>query len=140
MSGFDPNSISSTSTMQDTSAIANLTNSQNPFSAPVYDFSTTVTQSPGGNYFPSNTPQGNIGAMDQQVKIAGAEAMKQQAPTNNLGALMLGRQMLMQSQPQAPQKQESIAQVRKGQQVNMSDPIGALLAPKLKKKQPISLL
>jgi hypothetical protein len=145
MSGFDPNLISSTSAMsgssamQDTSAIANLTGSQNPHQVNFHDNFTQVTQSPGGNYFPSDTPQENIGAMDQQVKIAGAEAMSKQQNPNMLGALMLSSRLMNQGQQRQPQ-QAPQGQVSGGKQINVSDPIGALLASKLKKKQPISLL
>lgn len=144
MSGFDPNLMSSTSSfaggsaMQDTGAIAKLTGSPNPFTAPVYDYSTQVSRSPMGNYLPTDTPQGNISAMDQQIKMAGAEAMQKQA--NPLSALMMGKQMLGQGQQQQQAPQMPQGQITKGQQVNVSDGITALLAPKLKKKQPISLL
>jgi hypothetical protein len=43
-----------------------------------------------------------------------------------------------QQQPQAPQVPQG--QIRKGQQVNVSDPVATLLAPKRKKREPISLL
>jgi hypothetical protein len=43
-----------------------------------------------------------------------------------------------QQQQQAPQPPQG--QVRRGQQVNVSDPVAALLAPKRKKREPISLL
>ena len=44
-------------------------------------------------------------------------------------------QQQQQQPPQVPQ-----GQIRRGQQVNVSDPVATLLAPKRKKKEPISLL
>jgi hypothetical protein len=157
MSGFDPNLISSTSAfagssaLQDTSAISNLTGSVNPFvanvhdfstktSAPIHDFSTQAMVSPNRNVFPANTLPENISAMDQQTAIAGKEAMMKQSQMNPFNAMMMGKQMLAQGQPQVQQRQQSPGQIQRGQQVNVSDSLGALLAPKLKKKQPISLL
>ena len=47
----------------------------------------------------------------------------------------INQQQQQQQPPQVPQ-----GQVRRGQQVNVSDPVSALLAPKRKKREPISLL
>ena len=47
----------------------------------------------------------------------------------------INQQQQQQQSPQMPQ-----GQIRRGQQVNVSDPVATLLAPKRKKKEPISLL
>jgi len=128
------------SAMEGTNIAAQANNVPNPFiPAPVQDFSTPVTLSPGGNYLPSNTPVGNISAMDQQIGVAGQQAMRQQERPNQFNALMYAGQLINQGQPQRP-SMPSFGQIKPAQQPNITDPVGALLAPKRKKKQPISLL
>ena len=143
MSGFDFRNMSSTnavSAMDSTNIAAQAGGVPSPYTAaPIQDFSTPVTLSPGGNYLPANTPQGNISAMDQQIGIAGQQAMRQQQNPNQFNALMYAGQLLNQGQPQR-QSTPSFGQIKPAQQPNITDPVGALLAPKMKKKQPISLL
>jgi len=143
MSGFDPTMMSSTSSvsaMDSANIAAQAGGVPSPYvAAPIQDFSTPVTLSPGGNYLPSNTPAGNISAMDQQIGIAGQQAMRQQQNPNQLSALMFAGQLMDRGQQQSPQM-PSFGQIRGAKQPNITDPVGALLAPKMKKKQPISLL
>ena len=128
------------SAMESANIAAQLSNVPNPYAAaPVQDFSTPVTLSPGGNYLPSNTPVTSIGAMDQQIGLAGQQAMRQQQAPNQLGALMSAGQIMDRGEQQRPPMPPT-GQVRSAQQPNINDPIAALLAPKRKKKQPISLL
>jgi hypothetical protein len=77
--------------------------------------------------------------MDQQIDMAGQQAMRQQQNPNQIGALMFAGQLMDRSQPQNQPAMPS-GQVRAARQPNITDPVGALLAPKMKKKQPISLL
>ena len=61
------------------------------------------------------------------------------ANPSQLGARMFAGQLMDRSQPQGQPAMPS-GQVRAARQPNVADPVGALLAPKMKKKQPISLL
>ena len=143
MSGFDPRMFSSTSSvsaMDSANIAAQAGGVPSPYvAAPIQDFSTPVTLSPGGNYLPSDIPTRSIGAMDQQISIAGQQAMRQQQNPNQLGALMSVGQLMDRGQQQSPQM-PSFGQIRGAKQPNITDPVGALLAPKRKKKEPISLL
>ena len=133
-------STSSVSAMDSANIAAQVGNVPNPYAAaPIQDFSTPVTLSPGGNYLPADTPTRSIGAMDQQIGVAGQQAMRQQQNPNQFNALMYAGQLLNQGQPQR-QSTPSFGQIKPAQQPNITDPVGALLAPKMKKKQPISLL
>ena len=64
---------------------------------------------------------------------AGINPMQMMMANKSLGGI--NPQQQQQQAPQPPQ-----GQVRRGQQVNVSDPVAALLAPKRKKREPISLL
>jgi hypothetical protein len=54
---------------------------------------------------------------------------------------LMANQMMGGLSPQQPQGgQQTSVGLRQGQAVNVADPIAALLAPKRKKKEPLSLL
>jgi hypothetical protein len=93
------------------------------------------TTSGGG--FGLNAASG-MGSTQQSASLAGTKnpfTIDKAMSMANLAKGMGGQGQQQAQLPQVPQ-----GQISRGQQVNVSDPIAALLAPKRKKKQPISLL
>jgi hypothetical protein len=134
MSGSD---FINSSTIGNTSISADINNVQNPYQVPVMDYSTPVERSPGGFYYPANTPAQNIPAMDLETKIAGQQAMLKQQNPNQFNTLMYAGQLLNSSQ-QRPR--QAMGQIRPAQQINLNDPISALLAPKRKRERALNSL
>lgn len=107
--------------------------------APIIDRSEQAILTPGGNVIPAMIPPERIPEIDKEIMMAGKEAMKKQQQPNNLGAMLLAGQLL--NPPQQERPMPSFGDIRKGQQVSITDPVAALLAPKRKKERPmISLL
>lgn len=108
--------------------------------APIIDRSEQAILTPGGNVIPAMTPPEKIAEIDKEIMMAGKEAMKkQQQQPNNIGAMLMAGQLM--TPQQQPRPMPSFGQVRQGQQINVTDPVAALLAPKRKKERPmISLL
>jgi hypothetical protein len=158
MSGFDPNLISSTSSMagnsigamEATKSTASMFGAENPFMAKAIQMggqnigaeqAAMLAQQAGG--MGTEGVANAIGASYQPGSAGSAMARSMYGnPTINPMQMMMANKALggqgQQQAPQAPQAPQG--QVTRGQQVNVSDGITALLAPKLKKKQPISLL
>ena len=89
-----------------------------------------LAQTAGSAYAPGSFGSSVFGALSG----SGASMSPGQMMMANKALGGIGQQQQQQPQ-QVPQ-----GQIRRGQQVNVSDPIGALLAPKRKKREPISLL
>lgn len=141
MSGLNPEMMSSTrsvAAMDSANISAQANNVPNPYTPTFTDRSIQVERSPGGFYFPADTPPENIAAMDLETQMAGEQAMAKQKSRNMFNPLMYGGQLLNMGQQQRPM--QAMGQVRPAQQINLSDPISALLAPKRKKQEPLSLL
>lgn len=159
MSGFDPRLMSSTSAfaganpvgaMEATQKTSSMFGAENPFMAKAIQ---TGGQNIGAEQAAMLAQQSSgmgaegvanaIGASYQpgSAGSAMARSMYGNAGIDPMQAIMANKALGGISQPQAPQApQAPQGQVRRGQQVNVSDSITALLSPKLKKKQPISLL
>jgi len=158
MSGFDPKLMSSTSAMtgnsigamEATKSTASMFGTPNPFMAKAIQMggqnigaeqAAMLAQQAGG--MGTEGVANAIGASYQpgSAGSAMARSMYGNAGANPMQMMMANKALGGLSQPQAPQApQAPQGQVTRGQQVNVSDGITALLAPKLKKKQPISLL
>lgn len=161
MSGFDPNLISSTSSfagnganaigaMEATKSTASMFGADNPFMAKAIQMggqnigaeqAAMLAQQAGG--MGTEGVANAIGASYQpgSAGSAMARSMYGNAGMNPMQMMMANKALGGISQPQAPQApQAPQGKISRGQQVNVSDQISALLAPKLKKKQPISLL
>jgi hypothetical protein len=87
-----------------------------------------VANAIGASYQPGSIGSGLSRAMYGGAGISPTQAMMANQAMGGFG----------QQQPQGGQ-QTSVG-IRQGQPVNTADPIAALLAPKRKKKEPISLL
>ena len=87
-----------------------------------------LAQTAGSAYAPGSLGSGFYGALSSAKGISPSQAM-------------MANQMMGGLSPQQPQggQQTSIG-MRQGQPVNTADPIAALLSPKMKKKERISLL
>lgn len=158
MSGFDPNLMSSmgsmasnsVGTMEATKSTASMFGAENPFMAKAIQMggqnigaeqAAMLAQQAGGmgaegvaNAIGSSYQPDSAGSALARSMYGNANMNPMQMMMANKALGGLGQQQAPQA-PQAPQ-----GQIRRGQQVNVSDGITALLAPKLKKKQPISLL
>ena len=154
MSGIDPNLLSSANAvgaMEATQKASSLFGADNPFAAKAIQM--------GGKNIGDQQAQ----MLAQQVSGMGAEgvanvigasyepgsfgsglsrAMYGNPAINPMQAMMANQTLGRLNQPeqrQAPQMPQG--QIRQGQQVNVSDPIASLLAPKRKRERPmISLL
>jgi hypothetical protein len=162
MSGIDPQMMSSMggtangiSAMESANAASGFAGIPNPFSsATAYQAVVPGLTSSGPNsqaaMLAAQTGDFGLGGLAQTAGSAyapGSFGSSVFGALSGSGSNMSPGQMMMagklaggggqqQQQPQqAPQ-----GQIRRGQQVNVSDPIGALLAPKRKKREPISLL
>jgi hypothetical protein len=163
MSGFDPNLISSTSSfagngansigaMEATKSTASMFGADNPFMAKAIqaggqnigaEQAAMLAQQASGmgmegvaNAIGSSYQPGSAGSEVARSMYGNTAMNPMQMMMANKALGGLGKQQSQQQQaPQVPQ-----GQIRRGQPVNVSDSITALLSPKLKKKQPISLL
>ena len=158
MSGFDPNLMSSTSSMagnsigamEATKSTASMFGAENPFMAKAIQMggqnigaeqAAMLAQQSSG--MGAEGVANAIGASYQPGSAGSAMARSMYGnPTMNPMQMMMSNKALGGiTQPQAPQApQAPQGKISRGQQVNVSDSITALLSPKLKKKQPISLL
>jgi hypothetical protein len=158
MSGIDPQMMSSMGStansvgaMESTQTTANIFGAENPFMAKAIQMggqnigaeqaAMLAMQSSGmgaegvANAIGSSYQPGTAGSALARSMYGGNNAinpMQMMMANKALGGI--GQQQQQQPQ-QVPQ-----GQIRRGQQVNVSDPIGALLSPKRKKREPISLL
>jgi hypothetical protein len=89
-----------------------------------------VANAVGASYQPGTTGSALARSM---YGGSGINPMQMMVANQALGGI--NQQQQQQQPPQVPQ-----GQVRRGQQVSVSDPVAALLAPKRKKREPISLL
>jgi hypothetical protein len=160
MSGIDPRMMSSmgatanngVSAMEATQTTANIFGAENPFMAKAIQMggqnigaeqAAMMAQHMGGmgaegvaSAVGSSYEPGSAGSAIARSMYGGNNAinpMQMMMANKALGGI--NPQQQQQQAPQAPQ-----GQVRRGQQVNVSDPVAALLAPKRKKREPISLL
>jgi hypothetical protein len=158
MSGIDPQMMSSmggtansVSAMESANTTANIFGAPNPFIATAIqaggqnigaEQAAMLAQQSGGmgvegiaNAIGSSYQPGTAGSAMARSMYGGNNAMNpMQMMMANKALGGIGQQQ-QQQQPQVPQ-----GQIRRGQQVNVSDPVAALLAPKRKKREPISLL
>ena len=141
MSGFDPRMMSSTSSISamDSANIAAQTNNvQNPFTDKSLGY-TGAAEELGLTGSSSGMTDLSGAQGSAMLNSMGLNAGGAAANPNQLNALLYAGQLLNQGQPQR-QSTPSFGQIKPAQQPNITDPVGALLAPKRKKKQPISLL
>ena len=154
MSGIDPNLISGANavgTMNATQNASSIFGADNPFAARAIQMggknigdqqaqmlaqqvsgmgAEGVANVIGASYQPGSIGSGLARAMYGNPAISPMQAMMANQALGGLG------QPQQRQAPQMPQ-----GQIRQGQQVNVSDPVAALLAPKRKKERPmISLL
>jgi hypothetical protein len=106
--------------------------------APVYDFSTPAMLSPAGNTIPAGTSLTDATLMDKEIAAAGAKYATSSS-ISPMQAMMASKMMGSGQQQGGGQKSSSVG-FKPGQPINSADPITALLAPKMKKKERISLL
>jgi hypothetical protein len=161
MSGIDPQMMSSmggtansVSAMESANTTANIFGTPNPFMATAYQAVVPGLTSSGPNsqaaMLAAQTGDFGLSGLAQTAGSAyapGSFGSSVFGALSGSGASMSPGQMMMAGklaggggqQQQQPQ-QVPQGQIRRGQQVNVSDPIGALLAPKRKKREPISLL
>jgi hypothetical protein len=141
MSGIDPRMMSSTSSvsaMDSANIAAQANNVQNPFTDKNLGYTGAAEELglTGSSSGITNLSGAQGSAM---LNSMGLNAGGAAANPNQLNALLYAGQLLNQGQPQR-QSTPSFGQIKPAQQPNITDPVGALLAPKRKKKQPISLL
>jgi hypothetical protein len=158
MSGIDPRMMSSMGStansvgaMESTQTTANIFGAENPFMAKAIQSggqnigaeqaAMLAMQSSGmgaegiANAIGSSYEPGTAGSALARSMYGGAGINPMQMIMANKALGGINQQQQQQQPPQVPQ-----GQVRRGQQVNVSDPVSALLAPKRKKREPISLL
>lgn len=150
MSGMGATANNGVSAMEATQTTANIFGAENPFMAKAIQMggqnigaeqaAMLAMQSSGmgaegvANAIGSTYAPGSMGSGLSRA-MYGGEGIK---PTQALMANQALGAISQRQQQQAPQMPQG--QIRKGQQVNVSDPVATLLAPKRKKKEPISLL
>lgn len=142
MSGFDFRNLSSpnaASAMDSASIAAKTNNAPNPFTDTSLGYTGAaeelgLTGSSSGMADLSGS-QGS--AMLNSMGLNAGNSSTALMP-NQMNALLYAGQLANRGQPQRPQA--AGGGIRPAQQVNITDPVGALLAPKMKKKQPLSLL
>jgi hypothetical protein len=158
MSGIDPRMMSSmgatannVSAMESAQTTANIFGAENPFMAKAIQMggqnigaeqAAMMAQQMGGmgaegvaNAVGASYQPGTAGSALARSMYGGAGINPMQMMMANKALGGINPQQQQQQAPQPPQ-----GQVRRGQQVNVSDPVAALLAPKRKKREPISLL
>jgi hypothetical protein len=141
MSGIDPRMMSSTSSvsaMDSANIAAQANNVQNPFTDKSLGY-TGAAEELGLTGSSSGMTDLSGAQGSAMLNSMGLNAGGAAANPNQLNALLYAGQLLNQGQPQR-QSTPSFGQIKPAQQPNITDPVGALLAPKRKKKQPISLL
>lgn len=131
-------STSSVSAMDSANIAAQANNVQNPFTDKSLGYTGAAEELglTGSSSGMTNLSGSQGSAM---LNSMGLNARGTAANPNQLNALLYAGQLLNQGQPQR-QPTPSFGQIKPAQQPNVTDPVGALLAPKMKKKQPISLL
>jgi hypothetical protein len=141
MSGFDFRNMSSpnaSSAMDSANIAAQAGNVQNPFTDKSLGY-TGAAEELGLTGSSSGMTDLSGAQGSAMLNSMGLNAGGAAANPNQLNALLYAGQLLNQGQPQR-QPTPSFGQIKPAQQPNITDPVGALLAPKRKKKQPISLL
>jgi hypothetical protein len=158
MSGIDPRMMSSmgatannVSAMESAQTTANIFGAENPFMARAIqaggqnigaEQAAMMAQQMSGlgaegvaNAVGASYQPGTAGSALARSMYGGAGINPMQMMMANKALGGINQQQQQQQPPQVPQ-----GQVRRGQQVSVSDPVAALLAPKRKKREPISLL
>jgi hypothetical protein len=159
MSGIDPRMMSNmgatannVSAMESAQTTASIFGAENPFMARAIqaggqnigaEQAAMMAQQMGGlgvegvaNAVGASYQPGTAGSALARSMYGGAGINPMQMMMANQALGGINQQQQQQQQPpQVPQ-----GQVRRGQQVSVSDPVAALLAPKRKKREPISLL
>ena len=131
-------STSSVSAMDSANIAAQANNVQNPFTDKSLGY-TGAAEELGLTGSSSGMTDLSGAQGSAMLNSMGLNAGGAAANPNQLNALLYAGQLLNQGQPQR-QSTPSFGQIKPAQQPNITDPVGALLAPKRKKKQPISLL
>jgi len=131
-------STSSISAMDSANIAAQANNVQNPFTDKSLGY-TGAAEELGLTGSSSGMTDLSGAQGSAMLNSMGLNAGGAAANPNQLNALLYAGQLLNQGQPQR-QSTPSFGQIKPAQQPNITDPVGALLAPKRKKKQPISLL
>ena len=131
MSGFDPRMMSSTSSvsaMDSANIAAQANNVQNPFTDKSLGYTGAAEELglTGSSSGITNLSGAQGSAM---LNSMGLNARGAAANPNQLNALLYAGQLLNQGQPQR-QSTPSFGQIKPAQQPNITDPVGALLAPK----------
>ena len=131
-------STSSVSAMDSANIAAQANNVQNPFTDKSLGY-TGAAEELGLTGSSSGMTDLSGAQGSAMLNSMGLNARGAAANPNQLNALLYAGQLLNQGQPQR-QSMPSFGQIKPAQQPNITDPVGALLAPKRKKKEPISLL
>jgi hypothetical protein len=141
MSGFDFRNMSNpnaSSAMDSANIAAQTNNVQNPFTDKSLGY-TGAAEELGLTGSSSGMTDLSGAQGSAMLNSMGLNARGAATNPNQLNALLYAGQLLNQGQPQR-QSMPSFGQIKPAQQPNITDPVGALLAPKRKKKEPISLL